>query len=844
MWKAQRMIMSASTLKCRKSEREVMSTENRKYKRNRNHQRSSRNPENGNRLNSSRNLENRNRSNSSRNPENRNHLNSSRSMAGRRSADNESKQGNRFRENARSAASRNNQRNRRKQENRNRQVRVEPQELNARRQEAARKGTGTRFTIRMQKKLAVLFIIVLLAFMGLSMRLYAINKEDSQNYKKQVLSQQEYNSKVLPYKRGDILDAKGIKLAYSEKVYNLVVDASVINSKQAYVEPTVSAVNTCFGIDANELRLHLSEKPKDKYYVVKKQLTYEEISPFLELQADKEKGKNIKGIWFEEEYKRIYPFGSLACHTLGFTSKDNVGTNGLEAYYSDILNGTNGREYGYLNDDSALERTTKAAVDGKNVVTSLDVNIQKVVEKYIKKFNDEHKGEYREGELGSKHTGVIVMNPKTGNVLAMAGYPDYDLNNPRDISAYYSPEEIAKMEEENTFLDTLQGYWRNFCIQDAYEPGSTAKAMTVAAGLDSGKIKGNEYYECAGQLEVSGHHIHCHRTYGHGSVNVSGSLEQSCNVALMHMGDAIGTETFMKYLTNFNIGLKTNIDLAGEARTANLIYDADAMVRSDLAISTFGQGYKVTMIQLANAFCSIINGGYYYEPHIATEIQNPDGSTAETIAPRVLKQVVSTETSEKMRTYLNAVCITGTGTTAVPAGYMIGGKTGTAETYPRKQGQYVVSFIGYAPADDPQVVVYVVVDRPNVEDQPHSTFAQEIAKGIFTEILPYMNIFRTEQLTEEQEEELRKLKILESVSENSVENEEEEGTEEETEQEEETEKPDYTYDENGNIIDPLTGYKVDPDTMEYIDPLFSTIGDISGTPSENEQEDTDEDGSR
>ena len=290
----------------------------------------------------------------------------------------------------------------------------------------------------------------------------------------------------------------------------------------------------------------------------------------------------------------------------------------------------------------------------------------------------------------------------------------------------------------------------------------------------------------------------------------------------------------------FVVGLKTNIDLAGEARTSNLIYDVDSMVRSDLAISTFGQGYKVTMIQLASAFCSIINGGYYYEPHIATEIQNPDGSTAETIAPRVLKQVVSTETSEKMKTYLNAVCVTGTATTAVPAGYLIGGKTGTAETYPRKQGQYVVSFIGYAPADDPQVVVYVVVDRPNVADQPHSTFAQEIAKGIFTEILPYMNIFRTEQLTEEQEEELRRLQILGTVSGNSTEEgTEEEESEEETEQEEEAEKPEYTYDDNtGNIIDPLTGYQVDPDTMEYADPQFSAIGDISGTPSENEQEDS------
>lgn len=709
--------------------------------------------------------------------------------------------------------------------------------------EPAPKGTKAKFTVRMQKKLAWLFILVLLAFVGLSIRLFVINKEDSQEYKKKVLSQQEYSSTVLPYKRGDIVDARGTKLAYSEKVYNLVIDSSVMTSKQAYIEPTIAALNTCFGIDSTEIRNFVTTNPDNRYYVVKKQLTYEEISPFLEMENDKENGANIKGIWFEEEYKRVYPYGSLACDTIGFTSKDNIGTNGLEAYYSDVLNGIDGREYGYLNDDSELERTTKAAVDGKTVVTSIDVNIQKIVEKYIKQFNDAHKGEYREGEEGSRNTGVIVMDPNTGNILAMASYPNFDLNNPQDLTAYYSEAEIQKMKEEDTYYDELQKLWRNFCIQDAFEPGSTAKAMTIAAGIDSGKLTGNEYYDCFGSLQIGGHNIHCHKTWGHGSLSVSGALEQSCNVALMYMGNTIGKETFMKYLTNFNVGLKTNVDLAGEARTNNLIYNVEDMVSSDLAISTFGQGYKVTMIQLASAFSSIINGGYYYEPHVATEIQNADGSTAQVIEPRVLKQTVSNETSEKMRSYLNAVCVTGTGTTAVPAGYLIGGKTGTAETYPRKQGQYVVSFIGYAPADNPQVVVYVVVDRPNVADQPHSSFAQEIARGIFTEILPYMNIFRTEELTEEEEEELRQLQILNSVSENSVaEGEETEESTEEAEEEEEDENmpDDYTYDEEtGNIIDPLTGYQVDPDTMEYVDPSFSAIGDITGTPSENQQEDTE-----
>lgn len=713
------------------------------------------------------------------------------------------------------------------------------------RKEPVPTGTKARFTIRMQKKLAVLFILVLLAFVGLSSRLFLITKADSQKFKKQVLSQQEYKSTVLPYKRGDIIDAKGTKLAYSEKVYNLVVDASIINSKKDYLEPTLNVLSQVFGLDKEEIRKYILENPNAKYHVVKKQLTYEEIQPYLELKEDKKNGVNIMGLWFEDEYKRVYPYNALACDVIGFTGKDNAGTYGLEEYYNDVLNGINGREYGYLNDDSTLERTTKAAIDGKSIKTSIDTNIQKIVEKYIKQFNELHKGEYREGELGSKNTGVIVMDPNNANILAMASYPDFDLNNPKDLTQYFSADEIAKMEEEDKTFDALNQLWRNFCIQDTFEPGSTAKALTISAGLDSGKVKGNEYYTCNGVRRVGGHDIHCHNVYGHNSVSVSGALEQSCNVALMYMGDQLGKATFMKYLTGFNVGLKTNIDLAGEARTENVVFNVDKMGVADLAIATFGQGYNVTMIELANAFCSVINGGNYYEPHMVSEIINADGSTAKTIEPRILKQTISAETSRKMREYLKAVCVQGTGKKAVPAGYVIGGKTGTAETRPRKQGQYVVSFIGYAPADDPQVVVYVVVDRPNVADQPHSDFAQEIAKGIFTEILPYMKIFRTETLSEEQEEELKKLNILDSVSDNSVsDNDDEDKTEEDgNTNQEDNDKP-LNYDDNNNATDPRTGYRVDPDTMEYSDPNFSPIDGITGTPSENTDEEDNGDNSR
>lgn len=695
-----------------------------------------------------------------------------------------------------------------------------------------------KFSIKMQKKLVVLFLAVLLAFVALSIRLIMINKEKGENYKKQILSQQNYVSTVLPFKRGDILDAQGSKLAYSEKVYNLVVDSKLILQTEGSLEPTLTALDACFDVNVDEMRTYITEHPSDQYYVVLKQLSYDEIAPFKEMQNNKKEYPDISGVWFEEEYKRIYPYGTLASDAIGFTTADNTGAFGLEEYYNDILNGTNGREYGYLTEDSNLERTTKAAEDGKIVVSTLDANIQSVVEKYVAKWNHEHEGEnaYRTGELGSYNTGVVVMNPQNGEVLAMAGYPAFDLNNPRSLSGngLYTDEEIAAMDSE-TYYENLNKLWRNFCISDTYEPGSTAKSLTISAALDSGSITGNESYECQGVYEVGGHDIHCHNRIGHQTVSVSGALEQSCNVALMKIGQAMGSDVMMKYLGNYNMGLKTNIDLAGEARTDTLIYNPADMKSSDLAISSFGQGYNVTMIQMAAAFCSVINGGYYYQPHMVKEIRNPDGSTVEKIEPRVLKQTISETTSDRMREYLTNVCTIGTGKTAVPAGYIIGGKTGTAEMYPRKTGNYVVSFIGFAPVDDPQVVVYVVIDRPNVDHQPHSSFAQEIAKNIFTEILPYLQVFRTEELSEEDEQHLKDLGIIPGEVVQEPTEPQPDGDEEDKDEEESGEdKPDYQTDpETGNVIDPHTGEQLDPDTYMPVDPTASDLGGVGALVDEN-----------
>ena len=659
-----------------------------------------------------------------------------------------------------------------------------------------------RFTTKMQKKLVVLYLCVLLAFTGLSVRLILINRDNGEQYEKQVLSQQQYSSRTLPYKRGEITDRKGTKLAVSEKVYNVVLDCKLMNEEEEFVDATISALTQCFDVDEGKIRSYNEANPDSQYYVLARQLTYDEIAPFQEMMNDEKTGKNIQGVWFEEEYRRSYPMGSLASDVIGFTSGDNVGSYGLEEYYNDELSGINGREYGYMNDDATLERTTKAAVDGNNLVSTLDVNIQSIVERKLKEFNDTYKDAVREGN-GARNVGCVIMDVDSGEVLAMASYPNFDLNDPRNTDALIGQnmvdtdgtvlEEVineaalAQMDDD-TLYRQLNYLWRNYCISNTYEPGSTMKPFTAAAGLESGALTGNETYDCGGSLVVAEGQkpIKCHNVYGDGILTISQAIERSCNVALMKMGQAIGKTTLLKYMEDFNFGLKTNIDLAGEARTASLVFTEDTMGPVELATTTFGQGFNVTMIQMITGFCALINGGYYYEPHVVSQITSSDGSVVRNIEPRLLKQVISEETSEKIRDYCLQVVIgeKGTGHTARPAGYLIGGKTGTAETQPRGNNEYVVSFMGYAPADDPEIAIYVVVDRPNAQNQDDAKYATRIVRSILTEVLPYLDIFMTEPLSEAEQQELEEAQIAyqqELVSGNDVSGNDEEASPEDGE---------------------------------------------------------------
>ncbi len=636
----------------------------------------------------------------------------------------------------------------------------------------------TRFRPYMRVKLVVFCIFVVLAVCALIGRLIYITSTSEAKYKKQVLSQQQYDSSVLPFKRGEILDRNGSTLAFSEKVYNVILDTKVMKDDEENQGPTLQALVQCFGADMNTLTKYVTENPTSAYYRVVRKVSYEQKEAYekyvKEAEAAAKKaaedagvkntGAHIKGIWFEEEYQRQYPYKTLASDIMGFTVSDNLGQFGLEEYYNDVLNGTTGREYGYLNTDSELKRTIKPAENGHNLVTTLDLNIQTMVEKVIDEYNTMLTNNYRQGP-GGENMGVIVMNVKDGSILAMATNKGYDCSDPYNLSMHYTEEQIAAMKEEQVVVneetgETISRYsyvlnqlWRNFCLSDTFEPGSVAKPFTVAMCLEEGTAEEGDTWLCEGGRHIGGYDIQCHKTSGHGIVDVSMSIEESCNVAMMYMSEELGAEKFSKYQNLFGFGLKSNIDLGGEVRTYGLIHHLETMGSTELATSSFGQGFQVSMIQMAASFASLVNGGYLYQPQMVRQIIDENGNVVENIEPFLVKQTISAATSEKIVDYCNATVAEGTGKKAKPAGYAIGGKTGTSETIPRGNGDYVVSFLGYAPADDPQVLVYSVIDRPNGPDQSVMTeYACWIARDVFAEILPYMNIFPTEELTEEQKQ--------------------------------------------------------------------------------------------
>lgn len=520
-------------------------------------------------------------------------------------------------------------------------------------------------------KLVWLFGMVVLAFVGLGIRITVINASQGNQYSKQVLSQsqQKYDSRVIPFKRGDITDRNGVVLATSEKVYKVILDCKVVNTKEEYVEPTIKALVDVMGLDEETVRKKLEdETTKDsQYQILQSNVSINQKKAFedyTDVSGEEAKEKltkeeiaersNIKGVWFEEDYRRVYPLNSTASHLVGFTYTGNSADWGIEGYYSSTLNGVNGRQFGYYNSDADVEQNIIDPINGNSVESTIDLNIQQVVEKYISNFMDGMANGPR-GAEGAANVGVIVANPKNGEILAMATDNPYDLNNPRDLTSYYSQDEINEMDN-GTMLKNLYGIWKNYCISDAFEPGSTVKPLTIGAALDADVVQPSDTFVCDGYQMFGGTRIRCSIYPGaHGTETLSDLIKHSCNDGLMQIGALLGPEEFLKYQKIFNFGATTGIDLPGEATGILHTEESLSSGSTELASASFGQGYTCTMIQEIAAICSVINGGYYYQPHVVSKILNEDGDVIKDVQPVVTKQTVSSDVSALIRQYMGTV---------------------------------------------------------------------------------------------------------------------------------------------------------------------------------------------
>ena len=603
-------------------------------------------------------------------------------------------------------------------------------------QEKPKKKQVRKFRSWMQSSLVFIFGAIVVAFLILLVRLAFLSGDDK--YEKSALAQQSYVSSEIPYKRGAILDRNGNVLAASDLIYHLILDPKVLLNKEENVEPTIQALVQVYGLDENELRTILVEKKESSYVPLIRQLSYTEKELMSQYEEEWKKRKEqekdlkgeIKGVWFEEEYKRSYPYQTVASHIIGFIV-DGEGSYGIEQQYNEELTGINGRTYGYYDSSLNIQKTVKEAENGNQIVSTIDINVQRVVQRYVEEFLD---------TVGAENVGVLMMDADNGEILAMQSNYSFDLNNPRALDAFYSQEELEAMSSADK-MTARYGIWRNFCISDAYEPGSTFKPITVAAALEEMITDIDAEFVCDGK-EVFGEDIaiKCSNSRGHGKISLVQSLMYSCNDALMQIAAAEGREIFYSYQKHFRMGSKTGIDLPGE--NAGSLVALENLNQTELATSSFGQSLTVNMVQMASAFASLVNGGTYYEPHVVRAIKNSEGATIKKIEPVVVTKTVSADTSAFIKEAMYLTVKEGTATKAQVNGYMLGGKTGTAQKLPRSEGKNLVSFLGFVETEDRTVVIYVVVDEAHdPEKMSKSATASTLAAAILEETLPYLKMY-------------------------------------------------------------------------------------------------------
>jgi stage V sporulation protein D (sporulation-specific penicillin-binding protein) len=639
-------------------------------------------------------------------------------------------------------------------------------------------------TLPMRLRILAIFFLMILAAAFVFVSISLFMSKNGEAYRKQVLINKSYVGHSVKYKRGSILDRNGNVLAESRRIFHIALDPSVITAtkvstdddgnkktKKLYYDATEKALNEVFDISSDDFEAAVNEDKTSKYVLLKQYdgITMDKIDEYDELRSRVNDDKNhdadlkaayydqkIKGVSFEEKYERRYPYKTVAADVIGLCSDDNVPSFGLERTYSSELNGQDGKSYRYFNSDSDYVENVIDPVDGNNLVTTIDANIQGVVEQHIAKFED---------EMGSRNLGVILMDPNNGEVIAMASNPAYDLNDPAGFmndpdtflneflsDQYNTPYDIKhKVAEKLSDTEKISAVWKNYCISDEYEPGSTFKPFTVAACLDEGITNTKRTYVCDGGQDINGVYVKCtaYKRGGHGTLNVQGALMESCNDVLMQLGYGLGIDNFCKYNNAYGFGQKTGIDMPGEA--AGNIFRPASMHALELATSSFGQAQTVTMIQMAAGFSSLVNGGNYYKPHFMKEIDSAGGSVVKKYEPVVERKTISEKTSNFLREALYHTVEEGTASPAKVPGYAICGKTGTAEKHPTGQGKYLLSFLGCVPKDHPKLVCYVVIDEPHTDDQAHSTFATKFASSLLKDVLPMLGMKADPALAKEQE---------------------------------------------------------------------------------------------
>lgn len=599
-----------------------------------------------------------------------------------------------------------------------------------------RRGKPKRFSRKMCITVFLVFCVCLFTFGVLLFKIYRINSKDGDRYRKEALSQQSYTNTVLNYQRGDVKDRNNTTLAVSVRKYDLVLEPRTLGKDEKKKQATIDAIAKTFGVASSVVEEVIQKKPNSMYEHIDglKELPAKKVDKFKK-QIKKER---LEGVWFEEVYKRNYPLKTVGASIIGFMNSNNQGTYGVEEQYNSVLNGTTGREYGYFDSNMNLQRTIKEAKDGNSVVLTIDANVQKIIEDEI--------ADFQKNGTGAKTIAMMVMNPKNGEILAMASNSTFDLNDPQNLASMYSEQKIAAMTDKEK-NENLLSMWSNFCVGSAYEPGSTFKPFTIAAALDENIISGKSTFQCNGVKKVADREIHCSNRNGHGMLDLRHALMESCNAALMDIGLGLGRNKFSKYNKLYGFGQRTGVDLPGE--TSGLIHTKEELNPVELATSSFGQTQTVTMVQMLSGFSSLINGGNYYQPHLVKEIQNSNGDVVKTIDPVVVKRTTSEDTSSKLRSYLKSTVEEGTAAPAQVKGYSIGGKTGTAEKRPVSAKKYLVSFIGCEPAEDPEVAYYVIIDEPHVKDQAHSTYATEFSSKVMKRVLPFLGQYASSSQTKQ-----------------------------------------------------------------------------------------------